>query len=100
MITIIDYSINNLWSVQTALESLNIKYLVTNKEKDILNSSHIILPGVGSFKTAMESIKELKIDKNIRTAASNNTKILGICLGMQLLGFKGYEDGETKGIDS
>jgi len=98
VITIIDYTINNLWSVQTALEELNIKFITTNKFDEIERSSHIILPGVGSYKTAMEYIKKFKIDQALKKAVENNAKILGICLGMQLLASKGLEDGDTDGI--
>jgi glutamine amidotransferase len=99
MITIIDYSVNNIWSVQSALDYLDVKYIITNDPNTISEASHIILPGVGSFNQAMNNIKALGIDEAIHNAHKKNSKILGICLGMHLLATKGLEYGETDGLN-
>ena len=52
-IVIIDYLINNLWSVQSALNNLGYNYKISNDSEVIKDSSHLILPGVGSFRLAM-----------------------------------------------
>ena len=98
-IVIIDYLINNLWSVQSALNSLGYNYKISNDIEVIKDSSHLILPGVGSFRLAMLNIKKLRIDEAIKSSLNNGSKILGICLGMQLLASKGYEDGNTEGLN-
>ena len=99
MITIIDYSINNIWSVQSALEYLKIDHNISKDPEVIKKSTHLILPGVGSFNKAMKNIRKLKIDNTIQIAKENNCKILGICLGMQLLAKQGFEDGVTDGLN-
>jgi len=98
-IVIIDYLINNLWSVQSALNNLGYNYKISNDSEVIKDSSHLILPGVGSFRLAMLNIKKLRIDQAIKSSLNNGSKILGICLGMQLLASRGYEDGNTAGLN-
>lgn len=98
-ITIIDYGLSNLLSVYNALTYLGCKVKISNKPEIISKSNILILPGVGSFSKAMASLKYLKIDKAILDAVSDKkNKLLGICLGMQLLAEKGYEEEETDGL--
>jgi len=98
-ILIIDYKINNTGSMVNAIKHLGYKPIVSDKSSDILRSKNIILPGVGAFKSAMKIIKDNKIDKNIKKSLEkNNTKLLGICLGMQLLCLSSTEFGYTKGL--
>jgi len=61
MISIIDYGMGNLASVKKALNKLGIPSLITNHKDEIINSTGIILPGVGSFKQAMENLHDLKL---------------------------------------
>ncbi|MDA9651034.1 hypothetical protein N9T21_04200, partial [Candidatus Pelagibacter sp.] len=85
-IIIIDYGMGNIPSVVNALNFLGYKTLVTDNVQSIIKSKHIILPGVGNFKKAMNTLVEKKIDLAIKENIKNkNGKILGICLGMQLL---------------
>jgi len=97
-ILIIDYNINNTGSVVNAIKHLGYKPVVSDRSVDILKFKKIILPGVGAFKSAMKMIKKKKIDINIKKAIEKNSKILGICLGMQLLCKSSEEFGYTKGI--
>jgi glutamine amidotransferase len=98
MIGIIDYGAGNLRSVGKALEYLGEIPKITNDPKEIANFEAIILPGVGSFGAAMESIKRQKLDKPIIDAAKSGIPLLGICLGMQLFYEKSYEDGYFDGL--
>ncbi len=98
-ICIIDYGIGNLLSIERAIEKLGYQAIVTHDKNIILDCSHIILPGVGAFGKAMESIKELKLDKILIECAENNKFILGICLGMQLLCSESQEFQLNKGLD-
>ncbi len=98
-ITIVDYGCGNIWSIRSALSYLNCESEVSNSPKDIEKSNAIILPGVGSFRKAMELLSLSGIDVAIKNAANKkNSKILGICLGMQLLANSSSEDGITKGL--
>ena len=98
-ICIIDYGIGNLLSIERAIEKLGYQATITNDKKIILDSTHIILPGVGAFGKAMESIKNLKLDRILKECAENNKFILGICLGMQLLCSESEEFQLNKGLD-
>ena len=98
-IVIIDYSLNNLWSVEKSLQYLGYNFISSNNHDDLLKASHLILPGVGSFYKAMKIIKDKKLDLVINQAVlKRKIKILGICLGFQLLCTKGFEDGVTEGL--
>ena len=66
------------------LSRLNCLSNVTNDINEIKNSDLIILPGVGTFKTAMKKLKKDKIDRLLFSLAKKKKLILGICLGMQL----------------
>ena len=84
MIAIVDYGVGNLSSVQNALNSLNIKSIISSNAEEISKCKSIIVPGVGAFPDAMKNMKESGIDKIIIQAAKEGKPILGICLGMQL----------------
>ncbi len=82
MIAVINSGVANIASVVFALERLGYPCLVTTDEKMICEASHVILPGVGSAKPAMENLQRL----NLISVIKNLTQpVLGICLGMQLL---------------
>lgn len=89
----------NLWSVASAIKFLGAEPVVSSDPIEIANSNCLVLPGVGSFRRAMETIKTKKYDQAIAEALTNSkTKLLGICLGMQLLGVSSNEDGQTDGL--
>lgn len=98
IISIIDYGMGNTFSIQSALKYVGIESVITDNEKKIMNSKAIILPGVGAFPKAMEKIKKKKLDKIILNAHKNKKIIIGICLGLQLLFERSYENKLTKGL--
>lgn len=85
MIAIIDYGMGNLRSVQKAVEFLGYSAVITSDFDTIKNAEGIILPGVGAFPDAMDNLNEKGLVNVIKKAVQNNTPLLGICLGMQLL---------------
>jgi glutamine amidotransferase len=99
-ISIVDYGMGNIKSITSTLNYLGVHdVILTKKHEDINNSDKIILPGVGSYRIAMNQIRENKIDKILFDNVIINKKpILGICLGMQLLGISSTEDGNTDGL--
>ena len=97
-ITIIDYGMGNIASLKNAFTYLGAEVVVTDDPEKIKNSNYVILPGVGSFKRAMEQIKRRNIDDAIIETAKKGNYIFGICLGMQLMGASSTEDSYTKGI--
>ena len=97
-VTIINYQMGNLYSVKNAFEYIGYKTILTDNYEIISKSKNLVLPGVGSFKKAMEVIISKKIDLAINQSLRNGAKILGICLGMQLLGYSSTEEVFTKGL--
>jgi glutamine amidotransferase len=79
---IIKYNAGNIRSVQFALERLGVNGTVTDDHEEIMAADKVIFPGVGEASTAMQYLKERKLDKVI---AGLQQPVLGICLGMQLL---------------
>ena len=94
MIGIVDYGMGNLFSVSKALERLGADYDISADEDRLLHADALILPGVGSFRDAMELLPE----KTIKAFAATGKPLLGICLGMQLLFESSEENGLTKGL--
>lgn len=96
MIAIIDYGAGNLSSVKKALDYLGAESEITQDRDKILSASHVILPGVGSFGDAMESMQERGLVDVVKEAAACGKPFLGICLGLQLL-FESSE--ESPGVE-
>ena len=98
MVAIIDYDAGNLKSVQKAFQKLGVQTVITRDFQTILHADRVVLPGVGSFGTAMEQLKKYELDKVIREVAEQKQPLLGICLGLQLL-FEGSEEsGGVEGL--
>ena len=95
MVAIIDYGAGNLSSVKKALDYLGAESEITQDKEKILSASHVILPGVGSFGDAMESMRERGLVDTVKQAAREKN-FLGICLGLQLL-FESSE--ESPGVE-
>ncbi len=97
MTAIIDYGRGNLFSLQNALEFLEIPCEITSDVNKIENADRIILPGVGAFGDAMQQLQARSLTSFLRRQAKEKP-FLGICLGMQLLFGTGYEFGEWEGL--
>ncbi len=98
MIAIVDYGMGNLRSVQKAFEYLGFEALITTNRQNLIDASHIILPGVGAFADAAASLKASDMQDTMLTEIRKGKPFLGICLGMQLLFDKSYENGEHNGL--
>jgi glutamine amidotransferase len=98
-ITIIDYGMGNIWSVFSALRYLGCTPIVSSDPSGIAQAEALVLPGVGSFRKAMITLRQTGLDQAILDAVqTRGSKILGICLGMQLMGSCGSEDGDAMGL--
>jgi glutamine amidotransferase len=94
MIGIVDYGMGNLFSVSKALERLGADFFISSEKKDLLGADALLLPGVGSFRDAMERLQV----ETIKEFAASGKPLLGICLGMQLLFENSDENGFTEGL--
>jgi len=98
MIAIVDYQMGNLRSVQRALLRAGCEGVVTDDPQVLIEADKIILPGVGAFADAMQRLEERALIEPIQLAASEGKPLLGICLGLQLLFDKSYENGCHPGL--
>ena len=97
MIAVIDYGAGNLFSVCNALKYLNIAHEVTKDAAVIERADAVILPGVGAFPAAMESLHQTGLIETIKENAAKKP-LLGICLGMQMLFERSDENGDCAGL--
>lgn len=98
-IIVIDYGMGNIWSVFSALRYLGCNPMVSSDPNEIARAESLVLPGVGSFRKAMTTLRQTGLDQAILEAVqTKGSKILGICLGMQLMGSRGSEDGDALGL--
>lgn len=98
MITIIDYGMGNLRSVQKAFESLGIDARISASPGEIAAAEKVVLPGVGAFRDAIHELKRLDLVTPIKDHLAQQKPFLGICLGLQLLFDVSHEDGEYEGL--
>ena len=97
MIGILDYGMGNLRSVQKALEHIGFAAVISGERRILDGCDKLILPGVGSFAAGMKEMERSGLAAYIKERAAD-TKILGICLGLQFLLERSFEDGETQGL--
>lgn len=95
---IIDYEMGNLRSVQKAIEAVGHHADVVSDPEKLTNYSHVILPGVGAFRDAIAQLRKTGLDQAFIEAVNAGRPCLGVCLGLQLLFDKSYEDGEHQGL--
>lgn len=93
MIAIVDYRAGNLTSVKLACEYLGIAAGITSDPQVICSAERVIFPGVGAAASAMENIRELKLEAPLRQVIAQGTPFLGICLGTQIIFQHSEEDG-------
>ena len=99
MITVVDYKLNNLRSIENTLRRLGHEVQVTSDPEVVRNAQKLILPGVGAFRDAMENLEESRPCRAIRRHAfASGVPTLGICLGMHLIFTESEEFGLHRGL--
>jgi glutamine amidotransferase len=98
MLAIIDYEMGNLRSVQKGFERIGHAATITSDPAVLADAEKIVLPGVGAFRDAIAALRERKLIEPIRASVAAGKPFLGICLGLQLLFDKSFEDGEYEGL--
>ena len=99
MITIVDYKLNNLRSLENTLRRLGHDVCVTSNPDDVRAATKLILPGVGAFGDAMRNLNQLGLGARFLEKVKSGTPTLGICLGMHLLFTESEEFGHHHGLD-
>jgi glutamine amidotransferase len=97
-VTVVDYGVGNLLSVQRALEHCGARVTLTGDADRIRAASHVVLPGVGAFGNAMEALAERDLIEPLRETVAAGHAFFGICLGMQLLLDESEEFVLTRGL--
>lgn len=92
MIGIVNYGMGNLRSVQKALERVGARAQVIDSPQALMDSTRLILPGVGAFADGMEHLRARGMADPLRAFADSGKPLMGICLGMQLLFDSSMED--------
>lgn len=98
-IVIVDYGMANLRSVQKAFEQVGFAADVTSDADRIAGAKKLVLPGVGAFQDAIARLRETHLADAITAHVHSGRPFLGICLGLQLLFTRSYEDGVHAGLD-
>ena len=99
-VAIINYGIGNIRSLYNSLKKIEIEAEIVANPELIYKFNKVFLPGVGSYKDAIDMIKKIGWEKPIKNLSSDKNKSLfGICVGMQILSTFGYEHGKSDGLD-
>lgn len=98
MITIIDYGMGNLRSVEKALQKLGADAIVSGLPQDIARAEKVVLPGVGAFGAAMQNLHRAGLVEPVRDSIRSGKPFLGICVGLQVLFEEGLEMGRYEGL--
>ena len=98
MIAIVDYGVGNLFSLISSFNKIGADIVVTADPQVISRADGIILPGVGAFEDAAKKLRDSGLDKVIKAEAQKGKKLMGICLGMQMLFQQSYEYGCHAGL--
>lgn len=98
MITIIDYGLGNLGSLQNMLRRIGEEAIITSDREKIISATKLILPGVGTFDVGMRNLKSSGLTEALNEVVCiRKIPILGICLGAQLM-LNESEEGTEKGL--
>ncbi len=97
-VVIVDYGAGNTRSVVAALAHLGHEGVVTSNPDAIVDAPAVVLPGVGSARSAMVHLKTTGAAGALRERTANRSLTLGICLGMQLATDHSEEDGGVAGL--
>jgi glutamine amidotransferase len=97
-IAIIDYGMGNLRSVQKAFEKVGYAAEVTSDPEVARRADKIVLPGVGAFEDAIAELHRHGLVEPVIEAIHSGKPFLGICLGLQLLFEKSFENGKHQGL--
>ena len=105
-IIIVDYGLGNIFSAQQSFlkvirdNNFKINVIISNNPEEINSSSHIVLPGQGAFKSCIDALKSIPNMVNTlkENVLSKKKSFLGICVGMQLLADRSFENGNHEGL--
>lgn len=95
---VVDYGMGNLRSVAKALERVGARVRLSTRPEEVLEAEKLVLPGVGAFAAAMAELRRRALLEPLRQYLREDRPFLGICLGLQLLFERSFEEGEHEGL--
>lgn len=96
--TIIDYGVGNLRSVEKAFQASGVDATVSADARVLRAAEKLVLPGVGAFRACMSGLAERGFTDLVRERVAEGTPLLGVCVGMQMLFEESEEFGRTEGL--
>lgn len=97
-VAVVDSGVANLASVTAAFRRLGAEVVIASRAEDLRDSTHLVLPGVGAFGSAVETLRSAGLDRAVAAAVRGGLPVLAICLGMQLLCEGSEESPRTPGL--
>jgi glutamine amidotransferase len=97
-VAIVDFGLGNLFSVAQACQAVGLESTITHDRRTIEHADAVILPGVGAFGDAMQTLTRLDLVGVLQDTPARGTPLIGICLGVQLLMSESQEFGRHKGL--
>jgi glutamine amidotransferase len=98
-VAILDYGVGNLNSIKNFIKKIGYNPIITSNKIILKKCKAIILPGVGSFNIAIKNIKKKKLIYFLKNFSNSNQKLIGICLGMQIMCKSSSENGINNGLN-
>jgi imidazole glycerol phosphate synthase glutamine amidotransferase subunit len=100
-IALLDYGLGNIRSLSYALDRIGVAYKIVNSPSGLAQASHIIVPGVGSFGSAIKNLHSMELyEPLVSLTADRKRKFLGICVGMQIFFESSDESPGVRGISA
>lgn len=98
MVTIVDYGVGNLLSIQNMLKKGGVNSVVSGRLEDIVSATKLLLPGMGAFDNCMEKLNSSGLrDAVEQKAMVEKIPVLGICVGLQMF-MENSEEGILPGL--
>jgi imidazole glycerol-phosphate synthase subunit HisH len=97
-VAILDYSIGNIYSVEKAFKYIGAEPILVTTSQEILTADRLVVPGVGAFGKCIKTLEQLNLVDPLLEFLKKGRPFLGICVGMQLLMSKSFEEGEFNGL--
>jgi len=99
IISIIDYGMGNLRSVQKAFEKTGYEARIISSPQEVRDARALVLPGVGAFRDCLKNLDALNLIPPLVKSIQAGKPFLGLCLGLQILFSESEEFGITPGLD-
>jgi glutamine amidotransferase len=95
-VVVLDYGSGNVHSAAKAVELAGADVEITRDRRAAMEADGLLVPGVGAFSAVMHQLRSVRGDEVIDRRLAGGRKVLGICVGMQVL----FERGVERGVDS